>query len=240
MTVLKLVESFCFRASSLPSRSAFTATRRSHSSPQEYPRAPIHLTACPGGPLGSGGVAGVLVPDLVDDERLSADLEEHAVDGDVGAILVRQQRIVVVQRDLVQVLRHGCLEAKHRVEEEEPAVQALPDVGLLSEPVALPRVHHQRREHALVLHRLVHVLRLVQRHHPVLLPLEEDDGAAELVHAVDGAPLLVHRLVLGVPADQRVEIPALELVCVSGERLQVPYPEQTRPCLEGVARRQTR
>mmetsp|Transcript_3917 Transcript_3917/g.9507 ORF Transcript_3917/g.9507 Transcript_3917/m.9507 type:complete len:303 (-) Transcript_3917:627-1535(-) len=80
----------------------------------------------------------------------------------------------------------------------------------------------------------MHVLRLVQRYHFVFLPLEEDDGAGELLDKVDGAPLLVDSLVLGVPSHERVEVPALELVRVLGEGLEVADAIEARARLESV------
>ena len=81
-------------------------------------------------------------------------------------------------------------DSKDGVEEEELAVEAPPDVDGLAEPVALPGEDDEGRDDPLVLERLVHRLRLVERHHLVILALEEDDRAVELLDRVDWRALL--------------------------------------------------
>ena len=120
------------------------------------------------------------------------------------------------------------LEAEHLRVERQLGVQRSADVRRLPEPVLLPLEGHVGHRHTLVAQRGDDHLRLVGRHHLVLEPLQDDQRPVEAVEVVDRRPLDVDVAPLGVRADQPVEVAALELVGLSGQRLEVGHPEVAR------------
>ena len=62
--------------------------------------------------------------------------------------------------------------------------------------------------------------------------LKEEDGAGEEVGVVRGRAGLVNGLVLGPPADERVEVAAFKLVGVAGEKGEVGDTVERAACLQ--------
>mmetsp|Transcript_16155 Transcript_16155/g.27575 ORF Transcript_16155/g.27575 Transcript_16155/m.27575 type:complete len:269 (-) Transcript_16155:220-1026(-) len=117
----------------------------------------------------------------------------------------------------------------------ELRVEGVLDVLRLAEAVLLSRVHLERAGQPLGKQLLVHQLRLIGRHNLVLVALQQQHGARQLVCGVDGRPLVVERLLLRIPAHEPVQVPRLELVCVGGERAKVSDTVEGAACREDVA-----
>ena len=136
--------------------------------------------------------------------------------------------------------RVGRGDAKDLCKEVELAFNVGNDVLRLPEAVLLALKQHVSDREALLLHRVVHHLRLVWGNNGILITLEEDDRAVQALNMVDRGAVEVHLLVLRVLADEPVEVTGLELVCVHDQGLQVADTVVAAPGLEDLAEGQHR
>src|SRR5947209_1921883 len=124
--------------------------------------------------------------------------------------------------------RHGLdalfrrqLEAEDLGVKAELRVERPPDVRLAAKAVLLALEREVRDGHALCLQRLDNHGCLDWRDHLVLEALQHDQRSRELIDVVNRRPLVVDLERRRIRPDQPVEVAALELVCVSCQRLEV-------------------
>ena len=115
----------------------------------------------------------------------------------------------------------GQLEAEDLPVERQLGVEGAADVGGLAEAVLLALERDVGHRHPPVPQRGHDHLRLRRRDDLVLQPLQHDQRPVEPLQVMDRRALDVHVAPFGVRPDQPVEVPALELVRLQGERLEV-------------------
>lgn len=102
--------------------------------------------------------------------------------------------------------------------------------------MSLAGKNHQLNLAAVLLHDAFHILRLIQRYHVVLLPLEHQQGGLNLVRMVAGAPVVEDPFALLVRhvgwEEEVISILAFKLVGVLTESPQVGDAVQRVPAGE--------
>src|ERR1700730_1827126 len=122
--------------------------------------------------------------------------------------------------------RDGCQAVRgHQTEDSavkvQLSLQAADDRVVLAEAVLLALEGQEGDRYPPRPHGVGHHLRLIRGYHLVLEALEENERTRQPVDRVDRGPGAINVAPGGVGSDQLLEVPGLELVCLTGHGFEI-------------------